>query len=54
MTSGATPSWLMTTMKTRLCYLILVAARVLAHGDHTFDLDDKDDESMPYAERHVS
>lgn len=34
--------------------LLLTAALVKAHGDHTFDLDDAGDIGMSYAERHVS
>jgi hypothetical protein len=32
---------------------LAVAAVVVAHGDHSFDLDDVNDEGMSYAERHV-
>jgi len=32
---------------------LLLAALAIAHGDHSFDLSDND-ESLSYAERHVS
>jgi hypothetical protein len=41
------------TMRRAITFLAL-AALVAAHGDHTFDLEDANDEGMSYAERHVS
>jgi hypothetical protein len=40
-------------MRRAITFLAL-AALVAAHGDHTFDLEDANDEGMSYAERHVS
>lgn len=37
-----------------LCALVLALGVARAHGDHTFDLEDQDDNIMSYAERHVS
>jgi hypothetical protein len=38
----------------RAITILALAALVAAHGDHTFDLEDANDEGMSYAERHVS
>ncbi|ORY23425.1 hypothetical protein BCR39DRAFT_582863 [Naematelia encephala] len=34
-------------------FILLLALRVSAHGDHSFDLDDAADNGMSYAERHM-
>lgn len=38
----------------RLLPLVLLAALVSGHSEHSFDLDDQADIGMSYAERHVS
>ncbi|WVQ79039.1 hypothetical protein IAT38_001131 [Cryptococcus sp. DSM 104549] len=37
----------------RLLPVVLTSLRVLAHGDHSFDLSDADDAGLSYAERHM-
>ena len=38
----------------KILSLLLLASIALAHGDHSHDLSDSDDDDMPYAERHVN